>query len=335
MLQDPTIQYKEIHSVRWFSMYAALEALYRTWPSLATYMESEVEKCNDSFAKGVLKKISTYTFIATLYFLMDVIPKLTQLSLFFQKENIDLAMLRPSVDSLVQQLVWLKSNNGPFLAEFMAAAGEKLIDFKGIKVIDSSVMRKQFMNVKESFISSLVQEIERRFPAVATDIVSNISVLSLRGLLFLAPDDRKTDGHSQIETLISHYGQASSSEPPFVDPEKVKLEWEACKALVVQQQYPCHTVISTWKLLAGSHPDVFPNLVKLSMLAILVPLQTATVERGFSVQNDIKVASRNRLSSERLDKLMQISMGPNIESFDFDSAIKAWKASRKRKLFAK
>jgi hypothetical protein len=46
------------------------------------------------------------------------------------------------------------------------------------------------------------------------------------------------------------------------------------------------------------------------MVAVIAPLQTATVERGFSIQNYIKVASRNRLSGERLNGLMQISLGP-------------------------
>ena len=45
---------------------------------------------------------------------MDIIPNVTQLSLFFQKEEIDHAMIRPSVDSVVQQLNWLKTNDGNF-----------------------------------------------------------------------------------------------------------------------------------------------------------------------------------------------------------------------------
>ena len=68
--------------------------------------------------------------------------------------------------------------------------------------------------------------------------------------------------------------------------------------------------------------------------ALLAPLQTATVERGFSIQNEIKVSARNRLSAPRLNTLMQIAHGPEIEAFDFDSALKKWKESKRRKLFS-
>ena len=136
---------------------------------------------------------------------MDIIPKVTQLSLFFQKEVIDHAMIRPSVDSVVQQLNWLKTNDGNFLSEFMSvAAAGNMTEFKGIKVLDTAVLRKQFSKVKEAFLSSLIKEIEKRFPAVATDLVSNMAVLSLRGLSLMSDDDRKSFGQSQLKALIQH-----------------------------------------------------------------------------------------------------------------------------------
>ena len=50
------------------------------------------------------------------------------------------------------------------------------------------------------------------------------------------------------------------------------------------------------------------NLMKLAELALIAPLQTADCERGFSTQNNIKTADRNRLSPDRLNKLMKISL---------------------------
>jgi hypothetical protein len=74
-------------------------------------------------AKGFFKKITTFMFFAFTYLFMDIIPRVIQLSLFFQKERIDIAMLKPSVESVVQQLQWLKTNNGPHLSEFLSEAG--------------------------------------------------------------------------------------------------------------------------------------------------------------------------------------------------------------------
>lgn len=336
VLQEPQLQYKEIHSVRWFSMYAALESLYRTWVSLATYFESQMVESNDSVSKGFFKKMTTFTFIAVTYLLMDIIPKVTQLSLFLQKETVDLAMISPTVDSVVQQLTWLKSNDGQYLSQFMSVASEgTLSEFKGIKITDTPIQRQQFLKVKNNFLSNLISEIERRFPAEATDIVSNMAILCLRGLSLLSNDDRREYGHHQMQTLVDYYGQSEDNQTPFIDGAETLLEWEKCKDVVVQQKYPCHTVQSTWKLLTTNHPDTFPNLTKLAMVAVLAPLQTATVERGFSVQNNIKVVARNRLSSDRLNTLMNISLGLPIGQFDFEHAVMMWKKSKERRLFSK
>ena len=62
---------------------------------------------------------------------------------------------------------------------------------------------------------------------------------------------------------------------------------------------------------------------------ILNPLSTVAVCSGAS-----KVSARNRLSAPRLNTLKQIAHGPEIEAFDFDSALKKWKESKRRKLFS-
>lgn len=254
---------------------------------------------NVAVSKGLLKKITSFSFIAVTHLLMDIIPKLTQLSLFFQKEDLDLAMLRPSVDSVVQQLTWLKTNDGHFLSEFMSvSANGTLSEYKVVKVVDTPILRQQFEKVRREFLSKVISEINRlrkRFPAEATDLVSKMAMLCLRGLSLLSDEGRKKFGQSQMEALVAHYGSARGDPPAIVDSKAAWQEWDMCKEVVYQQQHHCHTIHSTWKLLSVQHPGSFPNLAKLAMIAALALLKTATVERGFSVQNEIKVASRNRL----------------------------------------
>lgn len=67
------------------------------------------------------------------------------------KENIDIAMVRPSVDRVVQQLQWLKTNDGPYLNEFYSQVGEKLAEFKGVKVTDTPALRHQLAKTRELF----------------------------------------------------------------------------------------------------------------------------------------------------------------------------------------
>ena len=53
----------------------------------------------------------------------------------------------------------------------------------------------------------------------------------------------------------------------------------------------------------------------------LIQSGTKTPKRGFSCQNRLKTANRNRLSKGRLASLIKIAIkGPLIAEFDFDSA---------------
>ena len=82
---------KEMHAVRWFAFYSALETVYRSWDALVTFFANHR---NDAKAAGFLKKQTQVENAATMYYLMDVIPWLTQLNQIFQKEDLDVSIIR-------------------------------------------------------------------------------------------------------------------------------------------------------------------------------------------------------------------------------------------------
>jgi hypothetical protein len=55
---DPTLTYKEIHSVRWLSYFNALTTVYRTTDSLLSYL-AEVGT-DDPKANGLKKKVELF-----------------------------------------------------------------------------------------------------------------------------------------------------------------------------------------------------------------------------------------------------------------------------------
>ena len=81
------------------------------------------------------------------------------------------------------------------------------------------------------------------------------------------------------------------------------------------------------------HKDQFPNLIRLVKIAMHMPLQTADCERGFSAQNNIHTATRNKLSSETVNKLMLIQLPGPAEDFDFQKAAKLWKEKERKETF--
>ena len=86
-----------------------------------------------------------------------------------------------------------------------------------------------------------------------------------------------------------------------------------------------------WELLGTHHKEEIPNLLQLASIALILPTSTAECERGFSVQNRIKTALRNRLTTSRLNVLMTIDIeGPTLIIFDFNMAYKEWNNEKRR-----
>ena len=88
-----------------------------------------------------------------------------------------------------------------------------------------------------------------------------------------------------------------------------------------------------WNVIADQYSDEFPELLKLSQIALLIPVTTADCERGFSYQNNIKVKSRARLSSSNVDQLMKVYLnGEHYKSFDYKKALTRW-MDKDRRIF--
>ena len=139
-----------------------------------------------------------------------------------------------------------------------------------------------------------------------------------------------------IKTAVD---QDSSGMTPVVSKALVSrsayiAEFALAKRFILEQRYPRDNTFELWKIVNEHHKDQFPNLIRLVKIAMHMPLQTADCDRGFSAQNHIHTATRNKLSSETVNKLMLIRLqhGP-AEDFDFQKAAKHWKEKKERRLF--
>jgi len=78
---------------------------------------------------------------------------------------------------------------------------------------------------------------------------------------------------------------------------------------------------------------IFPNLHKLAVIALEIPMSSADCERGFSALKRIKTRLWNRLSNRILNHLLMISIeGPMLEEFDFEKAADIWGAQKNRRI---
>lgn len=176
-------------------------------------------------------------------------------------------------------------------------------------------------------------------------LLSAFSVLAMRPLSFLSPQQLTEYGNTEIQTLSDFYGhertstwkeegvQHSSTTPPLVDPDKVQGEWHLVKKIVLAEQYPRDSMWQLWSLIVKYHKE-FPNLTILAQLALTSSVHTAGCERGFSVQNRILTTFRNRLTLDTQQQLMRIKIdGHDRSCFDFNSALLKWKQAKDRRIY--
>ena len=126
-----------------------ITSIRRTLNSLLATLKRAVVENDDAVARGLLHAMKTYRFVATLYLLCDVLPILSITSLVFQKENVSLTAILPSVNPTISPLSLLRTQPGVYL---------DLRDLStqfGITVTDSDNEYFQ-KHVREKYVDMLV-----------------------------------------------------------------------------------------------------------------------------------------------------------------------------------
>ncbi len=264
VMESPQIRYKEVHAVRWLSFFNALEAVYRTLDPLLTYLAG-VDAKKDPKAVHLKKKIGSAKFISLTYLLMDIIPVVSKLNLFFQKENLDISLVKVNLDHTVQDLEKLKSEAGPYQLQLQEDLQTNPTSFNGDAI--TACPQQHITSAGKYFIDRMVTNIKTRFPD--TDILTAFGVLSLRPISYLSQEELKTSGNDQIQSLVEHYGQEkthswvedgeekSTTSKAIIDPGDTIKEWEILKEVVLAQMYPRDKTASLWELIPTYHKADF------------------------------------------------------------------------------
>ena len=205
---------KEIHGVRWFSFYAALNAVHQCWDAICMSMEEVAAK--DPTAKGILKRITTVQFLGVTAMLMDIIPTMTSINLLFQRRDLDLSIIYPTLDAAVGNLKKLETEQGNFLSQFMVEIGDKCRNYKGVQITDTLQLRASVTKNRVEFCKSLQKQLERRFPDTSVDLIKAFSILGMKGLKMIHSEEQDTWGNDKINLLIEHYGHGRADLPAYI-----------------------------------------------------------------------------------------------------------------------
>jgi hAT family C-terminal dimerisation region len=205
------------------------------------------------------------------------------------------------------------------------------LSFEGIDLSHSSEMdRTSFLELSEMYLDSLIENLEVRLCNNSTRVLDAFCILEPRIAVTLSVEERA----KYYDILDSHFKvtkDAVEAAYVFVDVPLLKKELVRLTALFSG----CYSGLrfdGFARMLLLRHRDDFPQACRLAELGLSLPVSTASCERGFSLQNRIKIKSRTRLLPENLERLMKLAAGPQIESFPVAEAVYHWYRSRRRRL---
>ncbi|KAJ8365057.1 hypothetical protein SKAU_G00138880 [Synaphobranchus kaupii] len=138
-------------------------------------------------------------------------------------------------------------------------------------------------------------------------------------------------GRDHLATVSEHF--ANVLDRMGCDQEKAqRVEWSSAKVPI--KSLPQGLQRNAWQdfFLDDERRSSFPNLLLIVELILVLPLSTASVERGFSAMKRTKTYWRSNLSVHTVTRLLFISLeGPDMEHFNAMPVVKRWlkKADRR------
>ena len=329
-----TQRFQQVFGTRWLSFEGSLEALLANYSALLTVLSGD----KSAKGQGLLKSTSTYKFLYVASFMADAMSQICMLSRMFQKTNIDCSVINDQIEGCISTLTGLLTLPGAYLSKFIKDVSDQ--NLQSTVEIDGHVIRYSDNEKHEAekccknFIETVTTNMRTRFlDAGNQEIFKGFSVIFNPTLYPKSVNSEDSDylryGMESIKILSDHFKTL-----PGFDSVKAQQEFPQFKCMIIKSVCPnARSMAELCKIIALGQSDNFPNLAILARVAMILPVSTVEVERGFSQQNLIKTRTRTRLLPQNLEMLMKIVIeGPAIEDMDFQSACKIWGDSVARRL---
>ena len=183
-----------------------------------------------------------------------------------------------------------------------------------------------FILFSARFIQALLDNLEQRFPEDAQVTLKALNIILNPKALTNNNAEVALFGQNELDYLLQRYGQENQN---IVNAARCRQDFLAYKHFVGLHRNKSFPEFC--EILIKDQSDVFPDFVVFAELALVVPLNSASCERGFSAQNRIKSKSRNRLRDEQVDRLMKIIInGPHYAEYDYTAAKNNFRAMKDR-----
>ena len=353
---------------RWLSRAGCVAVVIKLFSALVQVFTTDKNEADNEVAGVLLTSVSTYMFVAVLVAMGDFLPLLSTLSQTFQHDVIDYSTVQArlgevrcqiiedflqfkddakqlSVDASQQEWndAWhdqLSCDSEMFKRPTSILLSELLKEdacFRGVELEGcTDGTQSQAMLWIHKFALAIMSRLDERFPKDDMKILQAMEILNPQKM----PEGANRlggYGDAEIDVIINHYGEASGGVAAAMDGDALRRQWRLFKhTLHTYKQRGVAMRDAFAELLPpmAKHGELPSEIEKLICLKLIMTLNTACCERGFSRMKLIKTYLRNRLYIETLDALMTIAMvGPEFVDLSCASdptladALVAWETS--------
>ncbi|MCO5592440.1 hypothetical protein L7F22_046442 [Adiantum nelumboides] len=321
----------QLHNVRWLSRGLVMARIVEVMPAILE--QWKVNKHPE------YETLITYQVQFLFHYLADVLEQMNILSRVFQENMVDVSTLGSKFQKIktILQARYLDSQsefakNSSRLTKFLKGTcsfgfmgfetrGEGVKTFpiswrsikdlmKGQNVGDAeSGTLEECKDLTKQHVRCLLQALDTRLG----DIEVFLSMKFFEPVGYPDHASRRMESTSTwLKTLFEHFVKSADPTSCYAEREGfVETLYSAC---------PHKSMLGAWKycvldvsysadgLLKGKWFEDFPTIMRLWLQILVVPVSTATCERGFWKQNEVKSKLRSLLHLDTLDAHMMISM---------------------------
>ena len=327
-----------ILGTRWVShMPRALEVLLRDFQPIFLHFQHTIEARSASadmqgWARAVTGKLHNYInfkVVMFMHFMLDVLDECGRLSQVFQRDTATLTTVHTALQRLELALSAMISRPAQHLHSFLENCVGESNTFQGVDLRgerDAEIER--FSYVKTRIIHAILRFLESRFSSFDTSAVLKA------GTIFdhkTWPEDRKelaTFGEENLKCLLTHF--------------RAPLEHNGCNLVAAEQEwlnmkiYIFHNLqmlqyTTLWQRMLNEYSEDYHNILMVVEIILVLPISTASCERGSSALKRIKNDWRSCLCNAALESLLRIVIdGPEVSDFDaMDTLGKWWNSSER------
>ena len=299
-----------------------MRAIRKDLPAIIVTLQQLYETSGDAEAFGLSTLLSSFTGVANVVFLSEVLDILARMNVAMQKKTADFSRLQVFLQSTVDELKNLKDEKADWCSSTELALVRLQKEFN--IEIGRHHSRSRFMTISTvkdyqelvviPYIDSLIGNINGRFSDKAVKLLVATSIFNPAELPTY--DSLSSYGVQQIKELADFYGTEASvtyhgvtyTSQPLVAHDELVSEWKVFRRALCKEkellmsskgQSKCPSLQDLLQSMQATeaYKGIFPQTFNLLYILLALPIGTATVERSFSEMKMIKTRLRNRLQT--------------------------------------